>query len=288
MPCASPAGSANVRAFPAMPARIHLCTLLVLSTFAALAVVEAAEPIAIHFSGSPGAYGVSVWKHDWPGCEYEDGVEEGRVTLATRDGVKFLRVAYTPGAIGPDKNGVSWRWPFAKWQAARESAEFSYSIRFGPKFEWVKGGKLPGLCGGPENVSGGHPATGTNGWSARLMWRAEGRGEVYVYHKNQPAKYGESFAFPTDFRYPTDTPIRSRLRVTMNQPGKRDGTLRVWIAAGAPEQLMVERTDLEWRTVGSFGVDSLYFETFYGGNESDWAPSHPGSAEFGEFRISFP
>ena len=162
-------------------------------------------------------------------------------------------------------------------------------MRFARDFEWVKGGKLPGLCGGPDNVSGGRPANGTNGWSARLMWRAEGRGEAYVYHKNQPTDYGESFPFPADFRFPTDTALRVRLRVTMNRPGQRDGTVRVWLAAPAqPERLMVERTDLEWRSVDKFGVDSLYFETFYGGSGAEWAPTRPGWAEFADFRVTYP
>jgi hypothetical protein len=165
-------------------------------------------------------------------------------------------------------------------------AELSYRLRFAPDFEWVKGGKLPGLAGGPQNVSGGRRADGTNGWSARLMWRADGRGEAYVYHRDQPGDYGESFSFPKDFRFPSGVPIAVRMRVTMNRPGHRDGTLRVWIASGAaPERLMVERTDLTWRSVPTFAVDSLYFETFYGGSGLDWAPTRPGWAEFGDFRV---
>jgi hypothetical protein len=252
--------------------------------FLAVMSGRAAEALAVALSGEPGPYSILQWKRDWPGCEFEDGVKQGRLTLTERESRRWLRVAYTPGAIGPEENGAGWRYPFPR----QEAVELSYTVEFASDFEWVKGGKLPGLAGGPENVSGGRPANGINGWSARLMWRAEGRGEAYVYHRNQPGKYGESFAFPADFRFPTGVPLRVRLRVKMNRPGHRDGALHVWLGIGTQaERLMVERSDLEWRTVDTFGVDSIYFETFYGGSGPEWAPTRPGWAEFADFRAEF-
>ena len=118
------------------------------------------------------------------------------------------------------------------------------------------------------------------------MWRRDGRGEAYVYHKNQPERYGESFPFPADFRFPTETPVQVRLAVTMNSVGQRNGSVRVWISLGNDkEKLTVERSDLEWRTVDTFGVDSLYFETFHGGSDASWAPTRECSAEFGRMEV---
>lgn len=240
--------------------------------------LQAAElPITVSFSGSAGEYTVPLWKQDWPGCEFEDGIKEGHVQLTEREGLKWLRVNYAVGGIGPERGGTGWRWPIGKHKAA----ELRYTLRFGPDFDFVKGGKLPGLCGGPENVSGGRPADGANGFSARLMWRKDGRGEAYVYHKNQPEKYGESFAFPEDFRFPPGVPVQVRLAVVMNTGGLRDGILRVWTTLpGQGERLMVERKDMEWRSAETFSVDSLYFETFHGGNDATWAPTRACYAEF--------
>jgi hypothetical protein len=55
----------------------------------------------------------------------------------------------------------------------------SYEVAFDSGFDWVKGGKLPGLRGGPDpnNCSGGNQANGTNCFSSRLMWRTDGAGE---------------------------------------------------------------------------------------------------------------
>lgn len=251
--------------------------------------VQAAEPETrkVEIAGASGTYTVERWKKDWPGCAFQDGIKEGHVSVAERRGENRLRVDFAVGGIGPEKGGAGWRWPVG----TREHAQLRYTVRFSRGFEWVKGGKLPGLCGGPDNVSGGRPANGTNGFSARLMWRKEGRGEAYVYHKNQPQNYGESFPFPADFRFPEDTDVQVRMEVRMNTPGKRDGVLRVWVAAGneggngVAEKLVVERTDMEWRTVATFGVDSLYFETFHGGNDASWAPQKPCWAEFGGMRV---
>lgn len=254
-----------------------------LSLLALTSSLNAADlPISVRFSGAAGDYTEQRWKQDWPGCEFEDGIKEGHVQLKEQDGKKWLRVNYAIGGIGPEKGGTGWRWPIEK----HNSVQLIYTLRFSQDFEFVKGGKLPGLCGGSENVSGGRRADGINGFSARLMWRKDGRGEAYVYHKNQPDKYGESFAFPEDFRFPTGTPIQVRLAVGMNRGGQRDGLLRVWMTLpGRVERLVVDRTDMEWRNADAFNVDSLLFETFHGGNDSTWAPTRSCYAEFTDIRI---
>jgi hypothetical protein len=252
--------------------------VLVFFLFASLQAIVAADlPLTVTLAGQPGGYTIKRWKNDWPGCEFEGGIAQGRVAIVERDAVPWLRVNFAVGKIGPEEGGAGWRMPFGK----HETAELSYTVRFSKDFDFVKGGKLPGLCGGPDNVSGGRRATGTNGFSARLMWRKDGRGEAYVYHKNQKGDYGDSFAFPADFRFPTETPVKVRITVMMNTVGKRDGVLRVWI----DEKPMVERPDMEWRTVDSFGVDGLYFETFHGGGDASWAPTRACWAEFAGMKV---
>ncbi|MCB1209306.1 MAG: hypothetical protein KDK97_08265 [Verrucomicrobiales bacterium] len=256
---------------------------LVLYLFIVVSWVSADE-IVIKPHAIPGPCSVAQWKKDWPGCEWEDGVKEGHLSVVARGDGKAFRVDYARGQIGPENCGVGWRFPIGK----AEVAQLTYTVRFGDDFDWVKGGKLPGLSGGPSNVSGGRPADGTNGFSARLMWRRDGRGEAYVYHKNQKGDYGDSFAFPEDFRFPTVAPIRVRMRVEMNEPGRKNGKLYVWIAMGEPmtEQLVVSRTNMEWRSVDAFAIDSLYFETFHGGSDKTWAPSRPCWAEFSGVKVA--
>ena len=53
-----------------------------------------------------------------------------------------------------------------------------YCVFFPVGFNWVRGGKLPGLYGGHTECSGGNDALQC--FSTRLMWRANGAGELYL------------------------------------------------------------------------------------------------------------
>lgn len=122
------------------------------------------------------AYSVADWKRDWPGCRFEDGVSEGRVSVVESAGAAWWRVAYAAKEFGPERGGAAWRWPFADRPV--QACELEYRLRFDEGFDFVKGGKLPGLCGGPDTITGGDACDGTRGWSVRLMWRRNGRGQV--------------------------------------------------------------------------------------------------------------
>ena len=228
----------------------------------------------------PGVCTVDQWKRDWPGCRYEDGVSEGHLSVVRTGGGKAYRVDYAVGEIGPEKGGIGWRYPIRE----SEAAELTYRLTFSRDFRWVKGGKLPGLCGGPDSVTGGNPADGRNGFSARLMWRADGRGEAYVYHMNQPKKYGESFPFPADFRFPAGEPLLVRIRVSMNTPGRRDGRLDVRVGTARSGELrhVVRRSDVEWRATRDVAVDGVLFQTFYGGSDGKWAPRESSFTTFSD------
>lgn len=244
--------------------------------------VSAAEPLRIKLGGQPGPYTVAQWKQDWPGCAYEDGVAEGRFELAARDAQTWLRARYPAGAVGPGEGGGGWRLPFPR----RGTAELRYTVLFEEGFDFNKGGKLPGLCGGPKTITGGDTVNGLDGFSARLMWRREGRAQAYVYHMDQPAKYGDEFNFPESFRFPIGMPVRVRLEVRLNTPDQKNGELRIWTRLpGEAEQLQVEQSGLRFRRTDSYGIDGLLFNTFHGGNDSSWAPARAVTALFGAFEV---
>jgi hypothetical protein len=58
------------------------------------------------------------------------------------------------------------------------SVTLNYSVFFPDDFNWVKGGKLPGLYGGHQTCSGGDLAELC--FSTRMMWRSNGAGELYL------------------------------------------------------------------------------------------------------------
>jgi hypothetical protein len=91
-----------------------------------------------------------------------------------------LQVQYTAGSF-EDTNAGGAQF-YALWNTSGspfQSMLVSYEVAFDAGFDWVKGGKLPGLRGGPDpnNCSGGNQANGTNCFSSRVMWRTNGAGE---------------------------------------------------------------------------------------------------------------
>lgn len=91
-----------------------------------------------------------------------------------------LRVTYPEQSFGSSDSGAQF---INLWNASDgssfQSMLLSYEVAFDAGFDWVKGGKLPGLRGGLNSTgcSGGNEADGKECFITRLMWRKDGQGE---------------------------------------------------------------------------------------------------------------
>ena len=116
----------------------------------------------------------------------------------------------------------------ARTSLKRPGKEFTlcYDVKFAKDFDFAKGGKLPGL--GPEKpVTGGDPMR-SDGWSARLMWQKEGGVISYIYHQDQPGKYGDSKK--ANIKLETGKFHAITLQVTINSAGDQaDGRVAIYI-----------------------------------------------------------
>lgn len=155
------------------------------------------------------------------------------------------------------------------------NVSLEYSVYFPENFEWVDGGKLPGLYGGHETCSGGDVATTC--FSTRLMWRPGGAGELYLVRfliflvKRMPnelqyapkdkqtyalchtppqsvcdEEYGLSIGRGSFYFTPgawTDV----RQTVTLNTPGQQDGGFTLEVNG----QTVIGRNDVFYRDVPS-------------------------------------
>jgi hypothetical protein len=202
------------------------------------------------------------------------------------DRTQFLRVAVPKGAIDPGsmvlrglpRGGAGFKSTVVP--SGSEHALLSYRVRFPSEFDFVRGGKLPGLYGGKGN-SGGIIPNGADGFSFRLMWGKDGAGEVYAYLPSS-VKYGTGF-FRGKFRFQRGTWHQVVEEIRLNTPGKSDGVLRFWFDGS----LIGERTDLIVRTVESLKVNGLFFDCFFGGNDDTWAPSRDTHIDFSSFRMTY-
>jgi hypothetical protein len=213
------------------------------------------------------------------------GLDRGIVLPATEGAPgPVLRVTYPAGSAsnraaaedGAANGGVQayLRLP----NGSVDQARLRYYVRFQPGFDFVKGGKLPGLYGGTV-TSGGHIPNGTNGFSTRYMWRTGGAGEVYAYLPSS-VDHGTSLGRGSwQFTPGQWTPIEQEVR--LNSPGQADGSVTVWVNGTQ----VFQQSGMVYRTTRSVKIDGLFFSTFFGGGDSSWASPSDQYAEFAAFSM---
>ncbi|KAF8313478.1 hypothetical protein DL93DRAFT_1175451 [Clavulina sp. PMI_390] len=91
-----------------------------------------------------------------------------------------LSVTY-PAAMYGNNDGTRFSTYFNDSSAGFGTMQISYQVGFPADYQFVKGGKLPGLRGGtPLNGCDGGSNSSTC-FSVRLMWRTKAEGEAYGY-----------------------------------------------------------------------------------------------------------
>lgn len=97
-----------------------------------------------------------------------------------------------------------------------------------------------------------------------------------VYHPDQQGTYGDDLPWDLGGIERAFEPGRWHQvehRIVMSSSpgpdGPRDGVIEGWLDG----ELALQRDDLRFRYADAFAVDALYFRTFFGGNDPDWAPS---------------
>ena len=201
----------------------------------------------------------------------------------SHSGRKSLRVYYPEVKVGPQETGHQAPCELEP----RQEYFISYWLRFSDDFSWGssnEGGKLPGLACG-KRCSGGEICDGTNGFTARFMWRTNGRAVLYLYHMNKPGTYGQDFAL---VRTGNDTVYFSCgrwmnliERVKINTGSNRDGEVQVWVDG----QEVLFTDSLQFVSDGEL-VDAFYFSTFHGGNDTTWSPQNDSYIWFDDIVIS--
>ncbi|BGP50939.1 hypothetical protein JCM10450v2_006865 [Rhodotorula kratochvilovae] len=173
-----------------------------------------------------------------------------------------------------------------------QTALLKYEVAFEPAFDFVKGGKLPGLYGSAPHA----PATCAGGkhrdtcFSARLMWRQGGAGEVYAYIPTY-AGFCEERSVACDRTYGT-TLSRGNFGfarggwttitqlVSLNTPDIANGALYLWVN----DTLAISHEDVLWRTNPNVTLSSVFFSTFFGGGDDSYN-SRGGKSYFRRFEV---
>ncbi|KAF8629669.1 hypothetical protein AX17_005608 [Amanita inopinata Kibby_2008] len=192
-----------------------------------------------------------------------------------------LQVTYPQGSFSHETGGSQF---YNLWNTSDGSAfnsmMISYEVAFDTNFDWVKGGKLPGLRGGLDSTgcSGGSKSDGRSCFSTRVMWRKDGAGEVYAYiptpnglcdKKNIICNtdFGISIS-RGNFGFTTGHWSRITLLVQLNNPPTvANGNIQLYFN----DLLAISQTDLQLRSSSSLSANGMFFSTFFGGSDSSFA-----------------
>jgi len=213
----------------------------------------------VAFDARPiGLYDATALRADW-GVEpsTSSGVPQGRLEVVADPldpAHHVLRVRYDAVAIGGD-SAMNFR-PMI--ERGHTSVWFQYRVMFSPDFDWVKGGKLPGLGGG--DFPTGCIKTGQfDGFTTRLMWRLNGAASSYLYYPGKTDACGDDVPLGVNFERNRWYIITQQ--VILNDPGEANGVLVQYI-----DGKLLKRFDHQiWRTGAGPGIDGAKIETFFGG-----------------------
>lgn len=199
-----------------------------------------------------------------------------------------LKVFYPKNSYTPSKTPVGGIGFFASPKKIFKADEvvLKYDVFFDPNFDPVLGGKLPGLFIGQGTES--TDMTGASGGkheltsSCRIAWRSNLSAEAYVYlppsqHVDyykipnlvQNEIYGDSlwrgiFQFYKNIWNPIS--VRIKTNTIVNNIPNYDGELEISI-----NNVTQSFNKLIWRTDINYNLNSIIFETFFGGSKPSTA-----------------
>jgi len=238
---------------------------------------------------------------DWNSPDWENGIDEKRVKIdsswqAYGKKGSCLAVKYPKNKYGTKNTGAQWQMELG---GTYNEVYLNYSVKFKKGFDFVRGGKLPGLAGGTA-PTGNVAANGYNGWTTRMMWRTFHTGNPgspkqtttnaisYAKHidsgfDNEGRIEDETFFLDSDnelSQFKSNRWYNISQRVKMNDPFVANGIIQIWV----DDKLVINKRNVEFRNTYALGIDQMYFSTFFGGGWS-WRTSKYETAYFDNFLI---
>ena len=234
------------------------------------------------------SFGATTWTQAWQVLADKDWgwANLARVEAPGDRFETFLRATYPSNSCSPTST-TDYGTPAGGGQflavaglPPTNALHLRYYVRFSEGFDFVKGGKLPGLFGGTDHFSGGAIPDGTNGFSTRYMWRTNGDGEAYAYLPTSDL-YGTEIGRGR-WRFQPGQWHCLEQRVALNTPGSDDGRLTVWVDG----RMLVDERALRYRTTDALQIRGIFFSTFFGGGDPTWATPRDAHADFAAFVLS--
>ena len=192
---------------------------------------------------------------------------------------QWVVVSFPKGSFSPsngDIKGGAWFIYAPQALAQATHTKLSYTLTFADNFNFVKWGKLPGLCGG-DCPRGGN--ADEKWFSTRFMWRRNGALEVYGYFQGKAEQsIGRGMFYFVPWK---QYEISQELK--MNTPGKRDGVVKVFVDG----KCVYEDTSMVFDTHSDISPNKMLFSTFFWGSDASWATPVDTSISFWNFTVEW-
>jgi hypothetical protein len=225
-----------------------------------------------------------IWNVTWDS-------QNGKYT----DDAAGIHCEYPKGGYG-SANGTYFRAQPRGFPSSKVT--LSYDVYIPNNFDFVKGGKLPGVWGGDPGSGGGN--WNDDGWSARLMFREGGSVVAYVYMATDQGSYDgdercklvknqgpgfDKIAHHTNgagidlWRDQGLTLKKGKwnsvsLTVKVNDPKKSNGSIHLTVNGTTKNFNGICWSDKARKATG------ILFATWFGGGSKDYAPSKTQKADF--------
>ena len=235
-------------------------------------------------NGASGYYTLTELLVDFPSASTGvDGIDQNRARIIDSGDShgRVLQIHYPLNTFGNENGGAQFK---VYLDQAYDDLYLAYDFHLRPDFMFVRGGKLPGFAGGDANTGGEIP-DGTDGWSARMMWRESGNLVQYVYHPDMPASMGEDFFYQNADASPVSisTGVWHTVvhRIKMNAPGSSNGVMQAWFDGVK----VLDQSGMRFRDIDALGIDMFYFSTFFGGSDASWSAARAEYILFDNIRV---
>ena len=213
--------------------------------------------------------------------------ESNAILWASGGGIDVVYPAGSYSPDGPIKGGFG----LENTYRVHNTAILRYSVFFPAGFNFHWGGKIPGLYGGYP-CGGGNPANDC--FSTRLMWRENGKGELYFYAKrdeqdqsicNRPGNYcGAEFGWSLNtgsWTFQTGVWTELEQTLTLNTPGVQNGYLSIKV--NGVEKIRYDNLVFRGRNYPNIIMEGLMVQTFFGGGSPPWATPNRQVTKFKDF-----
>lgn len=189
--------------------------------------------------------------------------KEAGSPLETTLTVKFNRGGNVNYETRKAASGFGFKWQPGYLEKAN-SACLSYSVWLPEKFEFAKGGTLPGLYGASEIAR----INNETEFATRMRWLEGGNAALQMKlaaTKDKPL-VGLSSKW---YRFPRGKWVNIEQEVVLNQPGLADGTIRVWVDG----RLHLNRSGIAFRASAKTTFAGVTTDTHYANRDMTWAPA---------------